>query len=216
MTATALKKTILLSIACHAALFFAFSVSFGKKLPVTQHAAISFLGQLLDKEEITAKPAPQKMPKGAGSYALRAALQGSPSGLENSQFLKQYFLDTPVKPNFTLETALRKSPASAPFFGEGIVKNKREQVIMFYPHLPYHFLLYFKDRQTAHIELSFQSASASRPRSLTLKRKVSSGNLEADLLSMRYIGHYLFVQRPGVLPDKGQTVKIDLSSHADK
>jgi len=44
-----------------------------------------------------------------------------------------------------------------------------------------------------------------------IKRKISSGNLEVDLLTMRYIGHYLFIQQKRFTPNNWQTVKIDLS-----
>jgi hypothetical protein len=86
---------------------------------------------------------------------------------------------------------------------------------MFYPRLPYHFALYFKDRQTVHIELMFQVISGAQRNSILVKRRVSSGNLEADLLSMRYISRYLFIQQRGFAPNKWQTVKIDLSTAND-
>jgi len=46
---------------------------------------------------------------------------------------------------------------------------------------------------------------------ISLRRKISSGNLEADLLSMRYIGHYLFIQQEGFASNVWQTVKIEFS-----
>ena len=39
-----------------------------------------------------------------------------------------------------------------------------------------------------------------------------SGNLEADLLSMRYINHYLSVQQQMFPVNKWQVVKIELSA----
>jgi len=93
-----------------------------------------------------------------------------------------------------------------------VASERKEPAIMFYPRLPYHFALYFKDRQTAHIELSFQVTSAGKRNSIMIKRKISSGNLEADLLSMRYISHYLFIQQAKGVANKWQTVKIDLSA----
>jgi hypothetical protein len=86
---------------------------------------------------------------------------------------------------------------------------------MFYPRLPEHFLLFFKDRQVVHIELMYNVAPRYKTNVITLKRKISSGNLEADLLSMRYIEHYLFIGQTKFVKNKWQTVKIDLSAKHD-
>jgi hypothetical protein len=86
---------------------------------------------------------------------------------------------------------------------------------MLYPKLPHHFLIYFKDRQRVHIELMFNIMTKAMINTILIKRKVSSGNLEADLLSMRYMSHYLFIQQSKFIPDKWQTVKIDLWAKDD-
>jgi len=96
-----------------------------------------------------------------------------------------------------------------------LMSGRKESAIMFYPRLPYHFALYFKDRQTVHIELAFAVISGDKRNSILVKRRISSGNLEADLLSMRYISRYLFMQQRGFVPNKWQTVKIDLSTAND-
>jgi hypothetical protein len=57
--------------------------------------------------------------------------------------------------------------------------------------------------------------SGDKRNSILVKRRISSGNLEADLLSMRYISRYLFMQQRGFVPNKWQTVKIDLSTVND-
>ena len=71
--------------------------------------------------------------------------------------------------------------------------------------------LYFKDRQLAHIELAFNIISGQKINPVVVKRKISSGNLEADLLSMRYISHYLYIQQAAFPSDVWQEVKIELS-----
>ena len=38
------------------------------------------------------------------------------------------------------------------------------------------------------------------------------GNLEADLVCMRYVSHYLFMQQEKITPGIWHTVKIDLSA----
>jgi hypothetical protein len=82
---------------------------------------------------------------------------------------------------------------------------------MFYPHLPYNFLLYFADRQAVHIELMYNISPGAHSPVLSLKRKISSGNLEADLLAMRYLSHYLSIQQENFPQNTWQAVKIDLS-----
>jgi predicted transcriptional regulator len=83
---------------------------------------------------------------------------------------------------------------------------------MFYPQLPYYFQIYFKDRQRARIELMFNVVDQDNKNIVMVKRKISSGNLEADLLSMRYIGHYLSIQQAGLPKNNWQSIKIELSA----
>ncbi|MCX7926664.1 MAG: hypothetical protein N2606_00775 [Candidatus Omnitrophica bacterium] len=91
----------------------------------------------------------------------------------------------------------------------------RPSSIMFHPLLPYQLQLYFRDRQAVHIELQFQINQQSKRTNIHIKRKISSGNLEADLLSIRSIYHYLFIQQALFIPNKWQTVSIYLSSKND-
>jgi hypothetical protein len=94
--------------------------------------------------------------------------------------------------------------------------RKKEPEIIFHPLLPYSFTLYFKDRQIAHVELLFNIVSNKGLRNAAvIKRKISSGNLEVDLLIMRYIEHYLFIQQARFTPNTWQSVKIDLSAKSD-
>ncbi len=81
--------------------------------------------------------------------------------------------------------------------------------IMFYPPMPYHFLLYFKDRQIAHMEVAFYISP--KGKILGLKRRISSGNPEVDLLIMRNLTHFLNLCKSNFVLDSWQTVKIDLS-----
>ena len=84
---------------------------------------------------------------------------------------------------------------------------------MFYPRLSHDFMFYFKDRQAVHIELMFRIDGNEQMNQVVLKRKISSGNLEADLLCMRYLSHYLYTQKTAMPIDKWQAVKIDFSAH---
>jgi hypothetical protein len=93
--------------------------------------------------------------------------------------------------------------------------QRKDSSIMFHPLLPYQLQLYFKDRQAVHIELQFKIEPGMGRRSIAIRRKISSGNLEADLLSIRYMQHYLFIQQARFSPDTWQTVKIDLTTKND-
>ena len=72
-------------------------------------------------------------------------------------------------------------------------------------------LLYFKDAQQAHIELLYRSDAVEGVGPVSVKRKISSGNLEADLLSMRYMSHYLSLQQARFSPGIWHPMKIDLA-----
>jgi hypothetical protein len=92
--------------------------------------------------------------------------------------------------------------------------KRTDPVLLLHPLLPYQFDLYFKDRQAVHIELEFFITKSSDRNFVSLRRRISSGNLEADLLSMRYIGHYLFIQQARFMPNSWQSVKIEFSPNS--
>lgn len=93
--------------------------------------------------------------------------------------------------------------------------TRKEPAIIFHPVLPYDFTLYFKDRQVAHVELMYKVMPQLEGITAMVKRKISSGNLEVDLLSLRYINRYLFMQHTGIIAVDWRTVKIDLSKKND-
>ena len=118
--------------------------------------------------------------------------------------------DSYYKPPVAVSYIYERDPASIPAIPTRI-QSQAEPGFMLHPLLPYPFDLYFKDRQAVHIELEFSITQSGRRNLVSLRRKVSSGNLEADLLSMRYIGHYLFIQQARFMPARWQTVKIEFS-----
>lgn len=191
-------------------MFSIFSLSFGNRIPPINYSTqIAFLGRILESYDLR--------PNLSTRYTLR---------LKSAAFHNYYFpsigslrqtinygwekpaanlvfnaakITLPTKPDLTLSSeSLRK-----------------DRVIMIYPQLPYNFLLYFKDRQVVHIELMFNIISEGKTNYIAVKRKVSSGNLEVDMLVERYIKHYLFIQQAGFLPNKWQAVKIELSTKND-
>jgi len=115
----------------------------------------------------------------------------------------------------------RKPPAPVPARGEKAVYRyeaapgpfnfPRESFVMIHPPLPYELQLYFKDRQSVHLELAFMVVPHRSKKFIVLKRVISSGNLDADLLCSRYLGHYLFIEQERFAVNAWQTVRIDLS-----
>lgn len=200
-----LKKSIAVSAFCHLTVFSLFSFSFGERLVRADYPDVSFFGRIL------------------GNYGLISMPAVDTGGIKKSFFVKSntFFLDsnrkTPAVSSYYLK------PQADPVFSEhkktmlmSVTAGfgglpKRDSVVMFYPQLPFHFLLYFKDRQTVHIELVFNIISDTETSHIAIKRKISSGNLEADLLTMRYLSHYLFIQQAGLPSNTWQSVKIELS-----
>lgn len=121
-------------------------------------------------------------------------------------------LDCPVRPPVDAPYRPAREPVkSPPVISE--IPHYPEPAFTLHPLLPYRFDLYFKDRQQVHIELEFSVTRSDSRNFVSLRRKISSGNLEADLLSMRYIGHYLFIQQARFSAGVWQPVKIEFSPH---
>ncbi len=202
-----LKKTILVSLFGHLTLFSLIGFSFGIKLPRMNVTDVySFKGMAPD-----IKPLPAGYFYGSGIREFLAAKIGVLTLKETAKELPAIPAGY-LKPGIELAFNEEKStPQGSLTRGLPILK-RRESVIMFHPQIPYHVTLYFKDRQVIHIELMFNVVPAGNNTSIRIKRKISSGNLEADLLSMRYISRYLFMQQLGFAPYIWQTVKIDLST----
>lgn len=204
-----LKKSILVSMFCHFTVFGLFSFSSGERPLKLDYPPVSFFGRILGNYALTARlpPDPFDIKKAFLNKVNTLALDASrqPPGVGAYYFKPQ----ASVAFRKYKETALREAIA------QPAVLPRRESVVMLYPQLPYHFLLYFKDRQTVHIELAFKIISHAKATSIEIKRKVSSGNLEADLLTMRYLSHYLFIQQTGLPVNVWQSVKIELSPKDD-
>lgn len=206
------KKAVIFSFVGHLAAFGVFSFSFADRAAIGGHTAIYFMGGILNNRDL--KPSPgQAMGRAAGTV-IRELFGRGKAFLPKRQlqvpsdFLELGYIKPQVGPlargEKTWPMPIRIS-AAQPF----VIKTPP---VFFYPQLPYNFPLYFKDRQVAHIELAFQVASQDSKGSLLVKRKISSGSLETDLLSMRYISRYLSLQQGAFAPGQWQAVKIELSA----
>lgn len=204
------KKTLFVSLLGHITVFSIFNFTFGTRIPKANYAYVSFLGSILRHSDLSKQPF--SLPLDARTHRLKVeGFNKRPVNLELNRVDFAHF-----KPGLSLAVNEHKLAFIPVRESITFLPKRKEPSIMFYPHLPYHFLLYFKDRQRVHIELMFNIISqAPKTNTILIKRKISSGNLEADLLVMRYIGHYLFIQHARFIPNKWQTVKIDLSAKND-
>jgi hypothetical protein len=205
MNRLTLSGSLGISFLLHALVCLLFVFSFGKGFLRPVSPSLSWWGRVYLE-----LPSVPDAPLSAGRRSATAVpLSALPLPARESLF------DLPsvaVKPLSTIAAASQRSgqmPLSAPIAS---FPERKEPVILFHPLLPYQFGLYFKDRQVAHIELFFQVKKNADRNAVQVKRKISSGNLEADLLSARYISHYLYIQQQRFAPNAWQTVKIDLST----
>ncbi len=209
MTNSIFKQTIFISLLGHITLFSLFSFSFGPKIPEADFTHIAFRGAILRISDLAHT---RNLMEGYETAAIKKSEALVLDKIDRESFLG--FRDY-LKPPITLPITEDKAVFTKELKPQPPQAIRKQPTIMFYPKLPYNFALYFKDRQIAHIELEFQVISTGKRNSVLVKRKISSGNLEADLLSMRYISHYLFIQQAAFPPDNWQTVKIDLSTLND-
>ncbi|MFH0762395.1 MAG: hypothetical protein V1925_00710 [Candidatus Omnitrophota bacterium] len=218
------NKTIFISLLGHITVLGIFSLSFGSRIPRADFAGVSFWGAVLSGQQVAA-PLPLARENNLKIQPVAKKVQTkvfAKPGLSKISLSGQYFpaqagsrlilSDWWEKPQ--INTALntkKKIDLPGVLFSLPAPLEKRDPMLLFHPVLPYGFSLYFKDRQVAHVEVMFNIESAGPRNSIAVKRKISSGNLEVDLLCARYIGHYLFIEQARFAPDKWQTVKIDLS-----
>jgi hypothetical protein len=200
-----LRKTFFLVLLGHLVIFSLFSLSFGPGAFKVNYAEIASFGSILQNYDLIQQHLPERFKE------VRLDIpQQLHQTFSQPQVPTQVYVKPQAEATFTVEKPVY-IPNSQLFYS---AKPKKESSIMFYPSLPYHFLLYFKDRHTVHIELEFK-ISSQQPNPIIIQRKISSGNLEADLLVMRHIEHYLFVHPASTTPDKWQSVEIDLSAAND-
>ncbi|MFA6217216.1 MAG: hypothetical protein WDL87_06170 [Candidatus Omnitrophota bacterium] len=201
-------KTILISFLGHAALFGVFSFTFGNRLADSRRPDVNFLGSILLAPDIAI----------SNDYRYESVTESIFLKKISSSFLKKSRDGLriqalgEIKPSLSAGILVKKSNYFYHASSTTGMHIPKDSVIMFYPLLPQHFTLYFQDRQSAHIELLCIAGMDQKPSSTIIKRKISSGNLEVDLLAMRYIGHYLFIQQNHFQEGTGQTIKIDLST----
>lgn len=217
-----LRKGICISLLGHIAIFSIFSFSFGHKIPQADITNISFWGANFAKSGLISEENFYEVNKTSSFIRMAGLLKNKTIQeplLRNSDYFPAEAGSSPIannnwreKPQMPLTFNKEKTLLFETAKQELFISRKRESAIMFYPELPYNFALYFKDREVAHIELMSGVFSNGKRNSIAVKRKISSGNLEVDLLAIRYISRYLFIQQKVFIPNIWQNVKIDLSA----
>ena len=198
------KKTITLSFLGHLSVFFIFSFSFGPRIGQGSFTSIYFLQKGLFLGEVALRYKDGIRHFFVDKTAVLSLDRAQKPALE----VESAYLKPNVEAPFELSRYQFKGPAAQ----LSPVLKKTGAAIIFHPQIPYSLAPYFKDRQGVHIEIMFNIVQMGEASSVQIRRKVSSGNLEADLLSMRYISRYIFMQRQVLSPNNWQTVKIDLSA----
>jgi hypothetical protein len=207
------KNSVCLSLLGHLAVFSLFSFSFGQRLLPANQTPVYFWGAVLNNYDLRAegphylglKSMLNRSLEAGGNFIKRLQLAPQEQSGRVSAVTTNYYYKPPI--NLGIETEKRSfPPGRATTLPHGL---RKESVVTLHPVLPYYFTLYFKDRQVVHIELLFNIISGAKTNAIVVKRKISSGNLEVDLLSMRYISHYLFIQQAKFVPDHWQTVRIE-------
>lgn len=197
-----LRYFLVLSTIAHAAVLSWFGVTFnGSYAAGTRHPPIVVWGRMLRSAPGTQAQAGVRRPAEAGRVEGLPRPERVFNGPGSQQPRK------PARFEAVLSAKRSFSYAAAP---EGVYR-KRDSVVMIHPLLPFQLQMYFKDRQSVHIELMFRIIVTGSRRQVLVRRKISSGNLDADLLCARYLGHYLFIEQARFVPNTWQTVRIDLS-----
>lgn len=198
------KKPVIFSLFGHLALFALFSFSFGQRISKINSSPIYLWGQIFPRYEMV-----EPLKKNISASRLNPSILGKVSNdffTLNGALIKPQTACVYVKEKSLFAPELKVAPFDI---------RRKEPSVTFHPFLPQSFPLYFQDRQIAHVELLFNVVTDRHRRFINIKRRVSSGNLEVDLLSMRYMSHYLFIQQSRFLPNSWQVVKVDLSAKND-
>ena len=214
MIGTVFKKSVVVSLLGHLTVLGVFSVSFSRRLPPVDYGNIIFQGCVLNNFDLNLPLVKDRDLAGSSKKNLSIlANKLNVDALRGQAKSYGFGVGAYAKPGVLLPFVSEKQALTHKF--APLLKKKKRTAVMFYPRLPPYFSLYFKDRQVAHMELMFKITSSLKNSSISIKRKISSGNLEADLLCMRYINHYLFVQQGIFTSGDWQAVKIELSAKND-
>lgn len=218
MPGSIFKKTISISIFAHIAVFSMFTVSLGPKIIKQNYPQVVFFGQVLNNNtNYLLSAAPNSIHEATINLNNNSIFMQETNSLREKCNIGMILNPATyaLKPNFMIELDIKK--ASFKYSSQMVAPNvlRPNPAIIFHPILPFGFNIYFQDRQIAHVELMFKVISSGMRKAILVKRKVSSGNLDVDLLSSRYIEHYLFIKQNNFITGEWLTVKIDLAARGN-
>ena len=200
-----LNIAITISLCSHLLGFTFIQPYLGVGFKKTDNLKIFFLGALFKQKEIYSDKENFDIFIKENNPFKRMPVNIKIASLKPSGYLGSFYYPITNRSLFDLSIENQK----ALFYPKQNIRlSKRETSLMFYPYLPYSFILYFKDRQKANLEFLFYFSDDNRLSSL--KRKTSCGNLEIDLLVMRYINRSLYLIRDSFPSHIWQSVKIEL------
>jgi len=203
---TGLFMAVIISLVCHTIIFGNVGLIFGDKIArnTFKLTKIFFLGPILQESDYNTETdsRPGDYVSKLNTRIMIGPVKARPEQLDDFGRSAEVINKPVVFASANSKTAYFK-PAGA------FESRKPGSSIMFYPNMPYHFMLYFKDRQTAHMEVTFYVSDQGRITGL--KRRVSSGNPEVDLLIMRNLTYFLNLCKSNLSSNSWETVKIDLS-----
>lgn len=205
-----LKTTLFISLFWHALCFIVFEPTFGNSLNKFCFTEISFLGYILNSNDFIIDREGKNVFKPQDNLKHRFnQVNFKPHYPDDERFLFLIRGDRPLLDTGREKIILMSKPNS-----DILQRYKRESTFLFKPRLPYSFLIYFRDRQKAHIEFMFYIPG--KGKAAVVKRKISSGNLEADLLAGRYIARHLYLVEDQFPTNSWQSVKIDITKANDQ
>ena len=194
---------IFISLICHFFCFNNLELTFGNQSAAreVEFSKVFFLGAILEEEDYYSQSAPK------ADYLINRLSTRFFNDMLNTESLPRHEICVDFQNYYPVNLSNKKIAYFEDIPAPRI--SRQQPGIMFYPKIPYHFLIYFKDRQTAHMEVDFYISP--KGKILNLRRKISSGNPEVDLLIMRNLTHFLNLVKSNFALDSWQTVKIDLS-----
>lgn len=202
----------LISLTVHLFVLSVFSVSI-RRAPDAEYLHIFFGAGLLDRADFTAAVPGECRRKAVPVNGFKFRMPPAPGRSGGDLFPGH---DSAVLKPAPLPVRSMKIQFSRPERSE-IPHIGVNQPLLMYPMLPGYFPLYFKDREKAHIGLSFRitPAPAGGREYIEVKRKISCGNLEVDLIVLRQVEYYLLLQRRYFQGGKWHNVNIDFSPSYD-
>lgn len=202
-----LRDTILIATLCH--LFFIGSISFTFIRPnvSSDEMKIVFLGPLLTgmdfyQENKTQDKRPLSKTDADLNARVKEILKPSYLAIERGLWRVSPAI---LKPSLVAPLMLSNpNSLNNSLFTYSVTRINPAR--LYRPNAPL-ISMYFKDRPASNIELKYSLSNVGRP--IFIQRLLSTGNLEADLLVVNYLKHWIFL--PAQVNNDSYRIKFYLS-----